>query len=336
MNYLFPLAKPFLLAFLLSILLTPLLRRAALKAGFLDEPRPYKFHREPVALLGGVGIYFSFAFSIVVSSDLEKPLLGILLGSILLLLLGLADDRWGMSPQGKLIGQGVAALVAIAFGIEISFLGTPYLNVLLTLLWIVGIINAFNLLDNMDGLSAGVAFIAASTFAVLAIRYAEVGPEQLPTSLAAAALAGSCLGFLRYNFKPASIFMGDAGSMILGYVLAALAALGSWRSPTTPTSILIPLLVLAYPIFDTTLVTILRWKAGRPVFQGGKDHSSHRLVSLGLGEMEVVLLIYLFSLCQALTAALITSITLRLSLIALTVSVAILFIFGMILRKANV
>jgi len=130
--------------------------------------------------------------------------------------------------------------------------------------------------------------------------------------------------------------MGDAGSMILGYILAALAALGSWRSPTTPTSILIPLLVLAYPIFDTTLVTILRWKAGRPVFQGGKDHSSHRLVSLGLGEIEAVLLIYLFSLCQALTATLITSITLRLSLIALTVSVAILFIFGMILRKANV
>lgn len=336
MNYLLPLAKPFLLAFLLSIFLTPLLRRAALRAGFLDEPRPYKLHREPVALLGGVGIYFSFVFSIMASSDLEKPLLGILLGSSLLLLLGLADDRWEMSPQVKLIGQGVAALVAIAFGIEVSFLGTPYLNVPLTLLWVVGIINAFNLLDNMDGLSAGVALIAASTFAVLAIRYAEVGPEQLPTSMAAATLAGSCLGFLRYNFKPASIFMGDAGSMILGYILAALAALGSWRSPTTPTSILIPLLVLAYPIFDTTLVTILRWRAGRPIFQGGKDHSSHRLVSLGLGEMEVVLLIYLFSLSQALTAALITSITLRLSLIALAVSVAIFFIFGMILRKANV
>lgn len=124
--------------------------------------------------------------------------------------------------------------------------------------------------------------------------------------------------------------------MVLGFILASLAALGSWRSPTVPTSLLIPILVLAYPIFDTTFVTLLRLQEGRPVFQGGKDHSSHRLVSLGLGQTEAVLLIYLFALCQALTAALVTSVTLHLSLLALASSAFNLFIFGAVLRKAKV
>ncbi|MBI3988604.1 MAG: undecaprenyl/decaprenyl-phosphate alpha-N-acetylglucosaminyl 1-phosphate transferase [candidate division NC10 bacterium] len=336
MEYLSPLIRPFLIAFLSSLLLTPLLRRAAMGIGFIDDPKPHKFHKAPTALLGGVGIYTAFALALLLTRGLDRPLRGILLGATLLLILGLVDDRQGMNPWTKLLGQTIAAASAVLAGIQISFLFTPYLNIPITLLWIVGITNTFNLLDNMDGLSAGVAFIAASTFAVLASRYAEVGPEQLPAVVAAISLAGACLGFLVYNLKPASIFMGDAGSLVVGYVLASVAALGSWKSPTTPTSVLIPLLVLAYPIFDTILVTILRWRRGLPIFQGGKDHSSHRLVSLGLSELEVVLLIYLFSLCHALTAALVTSITLRLSLIALTVSASVLFIFGMILRKAKV
>ena len=335
MDYLSPLFKPFLLAFLASLLFTPLLRRAALRIGFLDAPRPNKFHKEPVALLGGVGIYLSFASAVVASGGLRRPLLGLLLGGALLLFLGLIDDRRGMNPWAKLMGQTIAAVIAVAFGIQISFLLHPSLTIPFTILWIVGIVNAFNLLDNMDGLSAGVTFISASTFAVLASRYAELGPEQIPTSIASAALAGSCLGFLRYNIKPATIFMGDAGSMVLGYVLATVAALGSWKSPTTPTSVLIPLLVLAYPIFDTTFVILRRFWEGRPLFQGGKDHTSHRLVSLGLGELEAVLLIYLFTLCHALTALLVSSITFRLSLMALAVSATVLFILGMILRKAK-
>jgi UDP-GlcNAc:undecaprenyl-phosphate GlcNAc-1-phosphate transferase len=199
----------------------------------------------------------------------------------------------------------------------------------------VGITNAFNLLDNMNGLSAGVAGIAGLTFGVLAARYADVGPEQLPTAVAAAALAGACFGFLPGNLR-ARIFMGDAGSLFIGFTLASLAVQGSWRSPTAPTSVIIPLLVLAYPLFDTTLVVILRLRRGQSPVVGGRDHSSHRLVNLGLGRLETVLLIYLFSLSHALTALLVSSVTLRLSLLALAGSASVLFIFGMVLRKAPV
>lgn len=336
MGYLRPLAEPFLLAFAGSLLLTPLLRRLALRLGFVDHPTSRKIHSEPIALLGGVAIYISFGAVLLLRGAPSRPLLGVLLGAAYLMVVGIVDDARGMNPWVKLLAQAGAASVVVACGIHTTFLGALYLNVPFTVLWIVGITNAFNLLDNMDGLAAGVAMISASAFAVLAGRYSEIGAEQAVTAMAGAALAGSCLGFLRYNLVRASIFMGDAGSMVLGFTLASLASLGSWRSPTVATSIVIPVLVLAYPIFDTTFVTFLRLQGGRPVFQGGKDHSSHRLVNLGVGRTEAVLLIYLFSVCHALTAALVTSVTLRLSLLALASSAAIMFIFGAVLRKAKV
>ena len=336
MTYLRPLVEPFLVALAGSFLLTPLLRRCARRIGFVDLPTSRKIHQEPVALLGGVAVYVAFAAAVVSQGTPRGPLLGLLLGAALLMLVGIADDAKGMDPRIKLAAQVGAASVAVACGVQTTFLGTAYLNIPFTLLWIVGITNAFNLLDNMDGLAAGVAAISASTFAILASRYSNLGGEQAATAIAAAALTGGCLGFLRYNVVRASIFMGDAGSMVLGFVLASLAALGSWRGPTVPTSLLIPILVLAYPIFDTTFVTLLRLQEGRRVFQGGKDHSSHRLLSLGLGQTEAVLLIYLFALCHALTAALVASVTFRLSLLALASSGFILFIFGAVLRKAKV
>lgn len=336
MEYLHPLAASFLVAFAVALLLTPLVRRLALRVGFVDNPTSHKIHQAPVALLGGVAIYGAFVGAALFQGATRGPLLGIVLGATVLMLVGIVDDARGMQPWVKLLAQTAAGLVAVASGIHTTFLGAWYLNIPFTLFWIVGITNAFNLLDNMDGLSAGVAAISASTFAVLASRYVELGPEQAATAMAGAALAGACLGFLRCNLVRASIFMGDAGSLVIGFTLSSLAALGSWRSPTVATSIVIPVLVLAYPIFDTTFVTCLRLLEGRRVFQGGKDHSSHRLVSLGLGQTEAVLLIYLFSVCHALTAALVTSVTLRLSLLALTSSVAVMFIFGAVLRKAKV
>ncbi len=325
-----------MLAFVASLVLTPAIRRFAIRAGCVDQPTSRKFHRTPVALLGGVALYVAFASALVVMGAVQGPLRGVLLGAAFLMLVGIVDDTRGMNPRIKLLAQVGAASIAVSGGIQTTFLGAPYLNVPFTILWIVGITNAFNLLDNMDGLSAGVAMISASTFAVLASRYSTIGSEQAATAVAAAALAGACLGFLRYNVVRASVFMGDAGSMVLGFTLASFAALGSWRSPTVPTSLLIPILVLAYPIFDTTFVTLLRLYEGRPLFQGGMDHSSHRLVSLGLGPTEAVLLIYLFALCHALTAALVAAVTFRLSLLALASSAAVLFIFGAVLRKAKV
>ena len=336
MEYLRPLAEPFLVAFAAALLLTPILRRVALRVGLVDLPASRKIHREPIALLGGVAVYASFAAALFFEGASRSPLLGLLVGAAYLMVVGIVDDARGMNPWIKLVAQLGGASVAVACGIQTTFLGSPYLNIPFTLLWIVGMTNAFNLLDNMDGLAGGVAMISASAFAVLAGRYGDLGSDQAATAMAAAALAGSCLGFLRYNFIRASIFMGDAGSMVLGFTLASLAALGSWRSPTVATSLLIPILVLAYPIFDTAFVTFLRLRGGRPVFQGGRDHSSHRLVSIGLGQTEAVLLIYLFSICHALTAALVSSITLRLSLLALASSAAVLFIFGAVLQKAKV
>jgi UDP-GlcNAc:undecaprenyl-phosphate GlcNAc-1-phosphate transferase len=335
-EYLRPLARPYFLAFAAALLLTPILRRVALRVGLVDLPASRKIHQSPIALLGGVAVFVSFAAALVFEGVFRGPMFGLLLGAAYLMVVGIVDDARGMNPWIKLVAQLGGASVAVASGIQTTFLGSPYLNIPFTLLWIVGITNAFNLMDNMNGLAGGAAMISASAFAVLAGRYSDLGADQVVTATAAAALAGSCLGFLRYNFLRASIFLGDAGSMVLGFTLASLAALGSWRGPTVATSLLIPILVLAYPIFDTTFVTVLRLRAGRPVFQGGRDHSSHRLVSLGLGQTEAVLLIYLFCVCHALTAALVSSITPRLSLLALASSAAVLFIFGAVLQKAKV
>jgi UDP-GlcNAc:undecaprenyl-phosphate GlcNAc-1-phosphate transferase len=337
MGYLAPLLPPLLVAFGSALVLTPLCRRVASRLGMLDRPSGKKIHAHPTPLLGGPAIALAYAAGVLAAGPVDQVSATILVAGGLTLLLGIHDDidpqavgvRWWL----RLLFQGFLAIFVIFPGITLGFLGTPWLSLPMTFLWIVGITNAFNLLDNMNGLSAGVAAIAGATFAVLASRYADVGPEQLPTARAAAALAGACLGFLPSNFR-SRIFMGDAGSLFIGFTLACLAALGSWKSPTAPTSIIIPLLVLAYPIFDTTLVVILRLRRGQSPFVGGRDHSSHRLVNLGLGRVEAVLLIYLFSLSHALTALLVSSVTIRLSLLALAGSASVLFIFGMVLRKA--
>jgi len=332
--YLLPILKPGAIALISALILVPILRPLALKIRFVDLPDSRKVHTRPLALLGGVGIYLSFSLAVAITARFAPPVQGIVTGAGFLMILGLIDDRYGMHPAIKILGQAAAAAIVIACGVSVQFLHNPYLNIPFTLFWVVGITNAFNLLDNMDGLSAGVAFISAFAFAAITARYISIGPEQMQALVIAAALAGACLGFLPYNLYRAKIFMGDAGSMVLGFVLASIAALGSWHSATITTSVLVPILVLAYPIFDTTLVTLLRWQRGVPFYRGGKDHSSHRLANLGLSNLEAVLLIYLFCLSHALAAALVSSVTLRLALIALIMSACTLFIFGMVLRKA--
>jgi UDP-GlcNAc:undecaprenyl-phosphate GlcNAc-1-phosphate transferase len=337
MGYLAPLVVPFLAAFGAALILTPVCRLVALRLGVVDQPGGKKIHVRPTPLLGGPAIAMAQIAGVLAGGPIDRTWASMPVAAGLIMLLGIHDD---LDPQAegvrwwlRLLFEVFLAAIVINAGITITFLRTPWISIPITLVWIVGITNAFNLLDNMNGLSAGVAAIAGLTFAAMAARYLEVGPEQLPTARAGAALAGACLGFLPSNFR-SRIFMGDAGSLYLGFTLACLAALGSWRSPTVPTSLIIPFLVLAYPIFDTTLVVILRLRRGQSPVVGGRDHSSHRLVNLGLGRVEVVLLIYLFSLSHALTALLVSSVTLRLSLLALAGSASVLFIFGMVLRKA--
>ncbi len=338
MGYLAPLAVPFLTALLAAFCLTPLAAIGANRLGIVDQPDTRKIHGRPTPLLGGIAIALAIHAGVLASTGLGDPAsVAILAGSTGVLLLGVCDDCYpraaGLRWWLRLLYEGCLAGLVVATGVRIKLVGVAWLDMLLTVVWIVGLANAFNLLDNMNGLSAGVAAIAGLTFAALAARYAEVGAEQLPTARGAAALAGACLGFLPWNFR-GRIFMGDAGSLVLGFQLACLAVQGSWRSPTVPTSLIIPLLVLAYPLFDTALVVLLRVTHGQSPFVGGRDHSSHRLVRLGISRLETVLLIYLFALSHALTALLVSSVTFRLSLLALAGSVSVLFIFGMVLRKA--
>jgi len=335
-SYLASLLTPFLVALAAGLALTPICRRVALALGIVDRPGGKKIHAMPTPLLGGVAIAAALMAATWAAGTGDQGTVRILIGAGLVSILGVCDDRdphaEGLRWWLRLLLEGCLAAFIVAGGIRITFLGTPWLDLPVTVLWIVGMTNAFNLLDNMNGLSAGVAAIAAGTFALLAARYVELGPEQLPTATAAAALCGACLGFLPSNLR-GRIFMGDAGSLFLGFTLACLAVQGSWRSPTIPTSVIIPLLVLAYPLFDTTLVVILRLLRGQSPVVGGKDHSSHRLVRLGLGRVEAVLLIYLFAASHTMTALLVSSVTFRLSLLALAGSASVLFIFGMILRK---
>lgn len=333
-----PSAWPFLVALGAALLLTPCLRWLAPRIGFVDNPNARKVHAAPTALLGGMAIFVAFLAAVVMSvSFADKALVGIVTGATILALVGLWDDRWGMSPLARLSVQiAVAAGVVIFFDLSASFLQTPWLNIPFTIFWIVGITNAFNLLDNMDGLSAGLAFIAAAAFTVLALRKPPVSELNLRVAIVSASMMGATLGFLPYNLRSARIFMGDAGSLVLGFVLSTMAIWGNWRGPSVATSIAIPLLVLAYPIFDTTLVVLFRWKRGQPIYHGGKDHSSHRLVNLGLSKNEAVFVIHLVALCFAIIAMMIAGGTPRGAFMAMVMAAILFLAFGIIMSKARV
>jgi len=225
---------------------------------------------------------------------------GILLGATLVSLFGLADDHWGLHAYLKLCGQLLAGVILILGGTQVSLFTNPWLNRVITLLWVVGITNALNLLDNMDGLSGGVTTVAATFFLLLA---AMGRPPQVLVGALAAALLGACVGFLRYNLNPATIFMGDTGALFLGFLLAALGIKLRFPSNVPWITWLVPLCVLALPVFDTSLVFISRLRRSKnPLTTPGKDHLSHRLVALGLTRREAVLTCYLIGCACGLVA----------------------------------
>lgn len=282
----------FLTALTFSVLGTPLVRRLALHVGVVDAPNARKIHAAPVPLLGGAAIYAAFMIGLIALGDRAfiRELVGILLGATLVSLFGLADDHWGLHAYLKLGGQVVAGIVMILGGTQVYlFPNHPWVNWAITLFWVVGMTNALNLLDNMDGLSGGVTTVAAAFFLLLAAM-----SGQILVGAMAAALIGACIGFLRYNLNPATIFMGDTGSLFLGFLLAALGIKLRFPSNVPWITWLVPVCVLAVPIFDTTLVFVSRLRRGRnPLTTPGKDHLSHRLVALGLTRREAVLTCYL-------------------------------------------
>jgi UDP-GlcNAc:undecaprenyl-phosphate GlcNAc-1-phosphate transferase len=255
-------------------------------------PRQDRWHRQPTALLGGVAIYAASTALILWYGPRDLRLVGLVAGGSLLFVTGLIDDVRRLRPHTKLIAQIVAACVLVFGGVQI---GSPMLAVVaipLTILWVVGITNAFNLLDNIDGLSAGTAVIAAVFLFAFSI---STGSESV--ALLCLALAGAALGFLIYNFNPARIFMGDSGSMYLGFTLSGITLLGTHEMASDVFLVmLVPVAMMGLPIMDTTLVTIVRTLEGRPLSQGGRDHLSHRLVAVGLSERQAVLVLYVLAI----------------------------------------
>ncbi|MEF3274483.1 MAG: undecaprenyl/decaprenyl-phosphate alpha-N-acetylglucosaminyl 1-phosphate transferase [Chloroflexus sp.] len=289
-----------------SILATPIARRAALRSGVIAVPRARDSHTTPIPLLGGAAIYTAFVAALILFSDLAyiRELIGILLGATIVSLFGLADDRWGMPALIKLGGQFLAATVLLLGGTQIQLFPWPVLNWVATLLWVVVVTNAINFLDNMDGLSGGVATIAAAFFLLMA---AMNEPRQVLVGAMSAALIGACIGFLRYNFNPASIFMGDTGSLFIGFILAALAIKLRFLNNTPIVTWLAPVCVLGLPLFDTALVIVTRLRRGvNPFTTAGKDHVSHRLHALGMTKREAVLTCYLLAGASGMVGVYIT------------------------------
>jgi UDP-GlcNAc:undecaprenyl-phosphate/decaprenyl-phosphate GlcNAc-1-phosphate transferase len=288
----------FAVALFASLSLTVPVRHLALRYGMVDKPGPRKVHLTPIPLLGGIAIYLGFVLAILLTlhGAPQQQIAGILAGATLLAVVGLLDDGGLLHHQVKLfVGMPVAALFLLASGIRAqlfsAFVPGPAGTVLdgcFTVLWVVGITASFSILDHMDGLCAGIAAVAAGFFTLSA----SLNGQTLVRTLGAAAL-GAALGFLRWNFNPAKIFMGDGGAMFLGFLMATLGLKIRPEGMQFPATWLVPVLILGVPIFDTTLVSISRARRGLlPFTSPGKDHTAHRLSNLGLGHRGAVVALY--------------------------------------------
>jgi UDP-GlcNAc:undecaprenyl-phosphate GlcNAc-1-phosphate transferase len=266
----------------------------------VDRPGGRKIHSTVVPYLGGLAIYLAFWLTLALSMVHHLgQLTAMVAAGTLVMLIGLFDDRFGLQPRAKLTGQACAAAIVIFTGIRFRLSNPALFDGLLSLVWIVGLTNAMNLLDNMDGLSGGATLISSFFLFLLAAHNGQYLVAAMSLSL-----MGACMGFLRYNFAPASIFMGDAGSLFLGFIISVIALK---LRPTTEAHILnllVPITLLGLPILDTTLVTLQRIANGRAWYLGGRDHCSHRLVVAGCTRTQAVLILYLVSVIYGLFAIL--------------------------------
>jgi UDP-GlcNAc:undecaprenyl-phosphate GlcNAc-1-phosphate transferase len=288
-------------ALLGSLVLTVPVRRFALYMGLVDKPGPRKVHLKPIPLLGGIAIYLGFAAAILLTQHgvMQQQTIAIFSGATLLAIVGFLDDGGLLHHQVKLfIGMPIAALLLLASGIRAQLfsqlipgtIGTV-LDGILTIVWVVGITASFSILDHMDGLCAGITAVAAASFTLSAYLNGQTVVQTL-----AAATLGAALGFLRWNFNPAKIFMGDGGAMFLGFLMATLGLKIRPDGAPFPAGWLVPVLILGIPIFDTTMVSISRSRRGLlPFTSPGKDHTAHRLANLGLGHRGAVLVMYVLA-----------------------------------------
>lgn len=298
-------------AFIIALLGTPYVRKIAIRYKATDEPGERKIHASEMPRLGGLAICVAFWLVVLFTQELTREIYGILGGGFIICLLGILDDFKGVAPRQKLAVQVLAASFATYMGIRVEFLTHPiqdvfslyYLSYPVTILWIIGITNAVNLIDGLDGLAAGVSAIAAVTLGVVAMLEGLTQPALL-----ALILASAVFGFLKYNFYPAKIFMGDTGSLFLGFNLSAIAILGLTKSATV-ISLFLPVVILGIPILDTMLAIIRRFFNGKPIFSPDKEHLHHRLLALGLSHRLTVLTIYGVSAILGVSAVIMTQVT---------------------------
>lgn len=294
----------FLVALAITYVITPIVSKLAIKIGAIDKPDARKVHHGVIPRLGGLAICIGYMASVLWNVPHTHSLFGLLLGSTILVIVGIWDDVKQIDPKTKLMGQIIAAAVLVAYGIRVDFLAIPwggmlyleYWSVPLTIFWIVGFTNIVNLIDGLDGLAAGISFIACIAIGIVTF---QMGQYEL--TCITLALAGSACGFLRYNFNPAKIFMGDTGSMLLGYTLAAISVMGAVKTAAVA-ALVVPVIVLGLPILDTLFAIIRRKISGRPIFKPDKSHVHHRLLAQGLTQKQTVLLMYVITALLASVA----------------------------------
>jgi UDP-N-acetylmuramyl pentapeptide phosphotransferase/UDP-N-acetylglucosamine-1-phosphate transferase len=324
----------FLTALIVSLAITPIVIKFARKIGALDIPNDNRrVHKVPIPLIGGLGIYAAFALTIVIFLPLTNQIRGILLGSTFIMACGLVDDLKPLKPRVKLMLQVIGSLILVYFGVRIRFVTNPFDNIVgmsdvgwlsipATVFWIVGVTNAFNLIDGLDGLAAGIAFISCITLFVVSITN-----ERMTAVFMTSALAGSTLGFLPYNFNPAKIFMGDTGAQFLGFVLAAISIQGAIKSAAAIV-ITVPILALGLPIYDTLIAMVRRFINKRPVMEADRGHLHHKLLDMGLNQKQAVLVMYSISGLLGVSAILAMELTTVKSFIILLSVICVVFVLA--------
>jgi len=321
-------------AFFIALIVTPLAIKAAPRIGAVDIPKDdRRMHTKTMPRFGGVAIYAGSiaAMAIFLPSATDDRMVGIGIGATLIFIMGVIDDIKGLSAKIKLIGQILCACILYAASVRISFVTNPFdgtyihfpmiISLLVTVIWIVGIANTINLIDGLDGLAAGVSFIAT-----IAIAYIAYIHGRYEVCMAFMALAGSCLGFLPFNFHPAKIFMGDGGALFLGFMIASISVMSPMKSATVIATIL-PIFVLALPILDTAFAILRRLKNGRPIMEADKGHLHHRIMNVGMGQKRTVLTLYCISGIMGVAAILISRDLFIDALLLMAISGTLIFVF---------
>ena len=302
----------FSMAFAISLALTPAVTSLAYKIGAIDVPKDKRrVHKKPIPRLGGLAIYYGFLISVVFFCNMDKQLIGIIAGSLLIVGIGILDDVMQLRASVKFVVQIIAALIVAYCDVRVKAISMPIpfvdggilslgvLSVPITVLWIVGVTNAVNLIDGLDGLAVGISSIATFSLFFIAILAGEP-----IVAILAAALAGSCLGFLPYNFNPAKIFMGDTGSTFLGYMLSIICIQGLFKGYVI-ISFIVPFLILGLPIFDTVYAILRRIKNKKPIMSPDRGHLHHRLIDMGLSQKQTVAVMYIISMILGLSAVMV-------------------------------